>query len=198
MTPRDAFEICHEVYGASRALVDGRVATTQMTSASKFLWRPDIHPRLVEYVADFARAGERALGGDDERAGRGCEAARRDAAEGFLGQREGGSARNDSRPVGAARTQPSRADTRRDAPRRGLRASRLILFRMYYLGGAEYHAARMTLGISERTWADWADEIRELVGRELLRSGMCPPSAYFRESTAQCVDDERTPIARAS
>ena len=31
----------------------------------KFLWRPDLRPRLVEYVADFALAGERALA--DER-----------------------------------------------------------------------------------------------------------------------------------
>src|SRR2546425_6401281 len=49
---------------------------------------------------------------------------------------------------------------------------RSILFRVYYLGGAEYHTARKHLGISELTWADWADEIRDRVGRELLRAGM--------------------------
>ena len=58
----DAFLICHEIYRAARELVDSRVATTQLLSPSKFLWRPDLRPRLVEYVADFARAGERALG----------------------------------------------------------------------------------------------------------------------------------------
>src|SRR3989449_4420740 len=63
---------------------------------------------------------------------------------------------------------------------RGL-ASRLILFRVYYLGGAEYHTARKHLGISELTWADWADEIRDRVGRELLRAGMFPPGRYFHE-----------------
>ena len=57
----DAFVICHEIYRAARELVGSRVATTQLLSPSKFLWRPDLRPRLVEYVADFARAGERAL-----------------------------------------------------------------------------------------------------------------------------------------
>ena len=58
----DAFLVCHEIYVTARELVNSRVATTQLQSASKFLWRPDVLPRLVEYVADFARAGERALG----------------------------------------------------------------------------------------------------------------------------------------
>ena len=72
-----------------------------------------------------------------------------------------------------------RGTSRRAAP---LRASRLVLFQMYYLGGAEYQAARRLLGISERTWAYWAEEIRHVVGRELLRKGMCPPSRYFKET----------------
>jgi hypothetical protein len=46
----------------SAGVVNSRVPTTQLQSASKFLWRPDLRPRLVEYVAHFARAGERALG----------------------------------------------------------------------------------------------------------------------------------------
>jgi len=58
----DSFLVCHEIYMAARELVNSRVPTTQLQSASKFLWRPDVRPRLVEYVADFARAGERALG----------------------------------------------------------------------------------------------------------------------------------------
>jgi hypothetical protein len=151
MKSRDAFEICHEIYVAARALVDERLPTTQLASSAKFLWRPDLHPRLVEYVADFALAGERALG--EEHPG----PTRRLVRQGR------------SQPVGAA-----------PIPR----ASRLILFRMYYLGGAEYHAARNTLGVSERTWADWADEVRNLVGRELLRRGMFPPARYFREMSA--------------
>jgi hypothetical protein len=65
------------------------------------------------------------------------------------------------------------------------RASRMALFRVYYLGGAEYQAARRHLGISEITWADWAEEIRAAVGRELTRAGVFPPSKYFRETTAK-------------
>src|SRR5579863_9755795 len=110
----DAFLVCHEIYVAARELVNSRIATTQLQSASKYLWRPDLRPRLVEYVADFALAGERALG------------------EEIRGE--------------------ANSNCRNKVPR----ASRLILFRMYYLGGAEYRAARRLLGISERTWSDWA------------------------------------------
>ena len=56
-----AFDVCHEIYLAARELVDSRLPTMQLASVSKFLWRPNLHPRLVEYVADFALAGERAL-----------------------------------------------------------------------------------------------------------------------------------------
>jgi hypothetical protein len=155
MKPRDAFEICHEIYAAARELVDQRLPTTQLQSSSKFLWRPDLHPRLVEYVADFALAGERALA-DSPDAG------------------------NIPGKGGSSWVGKSRRDGRKP-----LRASRLILFRMYFLGGAEYHAARHLLGISERTWADWADEIRDRVGRELLRKGIFPPAKYFREMTSR-------------
>jgi hypothetical protein len=61
----------------------------------------------------------------------------------------------------------------------------MAMFRVYYLGGAEYSSARRHLGISEITWADWAEEIRGLVGRELTRTGVFPPARYFRESTAK-------------
>lgn len=57
----------------------------------------------------------------------------------------------------------------------------MAMFRVYYLGGADYQAARRHLGISELTWADWAEEIRTSVGRELAKSGVFPPSKYFRE-----------------
>jgi hypothetical protein len=124
MRPSTAFDICQEVYASAREIMNSRMATIQMTQASKFLWRPDLRPRLVEYVADFARAGERAL-----------------------------------------------------AP------SRLILFRLHYLGGCEYELARQRMGLSETGWTNWTDEIRRDVGRELLRSGMFPPSRYFGEMT---------------
>jgi hypothetical protein len=126
MKPATAFDICHDVYVAAREIVDSRMATLQMDQASKFLWRPDLRPRLVEYVADFARAGERALS-----------------------------------------------------------PSRLILFRLHYLGGCEYRLARQRMGLSEVGWTNWTDEIRRDVGRELLRTGIFPPSRYFREMSAQ-------------
>ena len=44
----DAFLVCHEIYQAARELVNSRVPTTQLQSASKFLWRPDLRPRLVD------------------------------------------------------------------------------------------------------------------------------------------------------
>jgi hypothetical protein len=149
----DAFLVCHEIYQAARELVNSRVPTTQLQSAAKFLWRPDLRPRLVEYVADFARAGERALGAE-----RGCRTPK---------------ARGNHAAFGAKK----------------VRASRLILFRLYYLGGAEYQAARHLLGLSERTWSDWAEEIRERVGAELIRVRMYPPARYFRQASPKSTDN---------
>jgi hypothetical protein len=54
---------------------------------------------------------------------------------------------------------------------------------MYYLGGAEYEAARHLFGLSERTWSDWAEEIRQRVGAELIRAHIYPPARYFRQAT---------------
>jgi hypothetical protein len=54
MKPSTAFDVCHEVYAAAREIVNTRMPTLQLDRASKFLWRPDLRPRLVEYVADFA------------------------------------------------------------------------------------------------------------------------------------------------
>src|SRR6266849_4824672 len=135
-----AFDICHEVYRAAREVLDNKIATLNMESSGKYVWHPDRLPQLTEYVADFARAGERAL------EGRGI------------------------RTAALLRVCPSQTP---------LRASRMAMFRVFYLGGAEYHAARRYMGISELTWADWAEEIRTRVGRELLRARMFPPSKYF-------------------
>ncbi len=157
----DAFLICHEIYTAARELVNSRVPTTQLTSAAKFLWRPDLRPRLVEYVADFARCGERALGETSFRPEK-----PRDSARAFRARHH-----------------------HYYTPR----ASRLILFRMYYLGGAEYEAARRLLGLSERTWSDWAEEVRQRVGAELIRARMYPPARYFREGAMGRQHDDKAP-----
>jgi hypothetical protein len=125
-----AFDVCHDVYRAAREVIDTKIPTLSLESSGKYMWHPDRMPRLSEYVCDFARAGERALG-------------------------DPGS----------------------------VRASRMAMFRVYYLGGAEYQAARRHLGISELTWADWSEEIRTRVGRELTRSGVFPPSKYFHAAS---------------
>jgi hypothetical protein len=156
-----AFDICHEVYRAAREVLDNKIATLNMESSGKYVWHPDRLPQLTEYVADFARAGERAL------EGRGLRTA---------------APLRVSPSQTALRTGPSHTKLRTSPSQTPLRASRLAMFRVFYLGGAEYHAARRYMGISERTWADWAEEIRTRVGRELLRARMFPPSKYFLES----------------
>ena len=165
----DAFLVCHEIYVAARELVNSRVPTTQLQSASKFLWRPDLRPRLVEYVADFARCGARALGETSSRPEKA-----RDVARAFRARQHSDASRASRSVVCGARQHHYAAP----------RASRLILFRMYYLGGAEYEAARLLLGLSERTWSDWAEEVRQRVGAELIRAQMYPPARYFRQASA--------------
>ena len=159
--PRDVFNICHEVYAAAREIVDNRLPTTQLETSGKFVWRPDLRPRLVEYVSDFALAGQRALG------------------RSHSGKKE------EKRHPGARPRRGALAPSNKSA-------SRMILFQVHFLGGAEYEAARLLLGISELTWADWAEEIRERVGRELLRSRVFPPSRYFKAPSSRGEVKQRT------
>jgi hypothetical protein len=171
-----AFDVCHDVYLAAREAIDAKIPTLNAEASGKYLWRPDRMPRLAEYVCDFARAGERALGGE--------------SGAGF-------SLRGFVHKGGKAKIAPGRREsigcglgTRTERPQTEVcatfsRASRMAMFRVYYLGGADYQAARRHLGISELTWADWAEEIRRRVGRELTRAGVFPPSKYFRETTAK-------------
>jgi len=53
------------------------------------------------------------------------------------------------------------------------------MFRLYYLGLAEYNRARHFLGLSERSWVNWSEEVRRKCGQELLRRVMFPPRKYF-------------------
>jgi hypothetical protein len=158
-----AFDVCHDVYRAAREAIDTKIPTLNPESSGKYQWRPDRMPRLAEYVCDFAQAGERALGGGS------CE----------------GKSKGRQPEVGVADVAGVEDPGEAGACPALLRASRMTMFRVYYLGGADYQAARRHLGISELTWADWAEEIRKLVGRELTRSGVFPPSKYFRETTAK-------------
>jgi hypothetical protein len=121
-----AFDVCWEVYRGAREVLETKrgVAALDWQQDSKYLWRPDLRPKLKDWVADFALAGEAALRESD-------------------------------------------------------RASRMVMFRLYYLGLAEYERARHFLGLSESGWSNWSEEIRRVCGEELLRRGMFPPRKYF-------------------
>jgi hypothetical protein len=175
-----AFDVCHEVYRAAREAIDSKIPTLNVEASGQYQWRPDRLPRLGEYVCDFARAGERALGGEGSRGSRRSHFVA-PAFRPILGEDRLG----DGKPEDYTR-HLARVDGRRQAEAcpTGGRSSRLTLFHVFYLGGAEYSAARRHLGISEVTWADWAEEIRRLAGRELTRAGLFPPSRYFREASA--------------
>jgi hypothetical protein len=60
--------------------------------------------------------------------------------------------------------------------------SRLVLFRLYYLGQAPYDQARHWLGLSEMGWVRWTEEIRSLVGEELQTREIWPVHKYFGDS----------------
>ena len=126
--PELAFDVCWEVYRNAREVLETKrsVAALNWKEATKYLWRPDIRPRLGEWVADFTLAGQEALDGPHW-------------------------------------------------------ASRMVLFRLYYLGLAPYDKVRHFLGLSEYSWVKWSEEIRHRCGKELLRRGMFPPRRYFRE-----------------
>jgi len=136
MKPTFAFDVCHELYCAAREVLDGDLGASDLMSHTKYLWRPDLRPRLSDYVADFALAGQKALGAS-------------------------------------------------------ALASRMVLFRVFYLGNANLHAARAHLGISELTWEQWSDDVRLRVGREILHRKIFPPRDYFRDDTVVKRGSER-------
>lgn len=123
-----AFDVCWDVYRMAREVLESKrgLSALNQKDMGKFLWRPDIRPRLTEWVADFTLAGEEALDG----------------------------------PAWA---------------------SRMVLFRVYYLGLAPYERARHFLGLSENGWVQWTEAVRQRVGKVLLKRGMFPPRRYFRE-----------------
>jgi hypothetical protein len=136
--PELAFDVCWEVYRSAREVLETMrgLSTLDWKEATKFLWRPDFRPRLNEWVADFALAGQAALDGPDW-------------------------------------------------------ASRMVMFRLYYLGLAPYENARHFLGLSEHSWVNWSEQIRRRCGKELLSRGMFPPgsilaSGFRSHSRSQC------------
>ena len=63
--PELAFDVCWEVYRGAREVLETKrgISALNWQEAKKYLWRPDFRPRLNEWVADFALAGQAALGG---------------------------------------------------------------------------------------------------------------------------------------
>jgi hypothetical protein len=59
--------------------------------------------------------------------------------------------------------------------------SRLVLFDIFYMGNCPYEKARKWFGLSELGWVRWTEDIRRLVGEELIDRGLFPPKAYFGE-----------------
>jgi len=59
--------------------------------------------------------------------------------------------------------------------------SRLVLFNIYYAGACPYETARQWFRLSEMGWVRWTEEIRRIVGKELIRRGLFPPRKYFEE-----------------
>ena len=97
--PELAFDVCWEIYRGAREVLETKrgISALNWKDTGKFLWRPDFRPRLNEWVADFALAGQHVLDGPEF-------------------------------------------------------ASRMVMFRVYYLGLAPYESARHFLGLSERSW----------------------------------------------
>ena len=127
--PELAFDVCWDIYRNAREVLESKRGLSALNhkDVGKFLWRPDIRPRLTEWVADFKLAGQWALDGPEW-------------------------------------------------------ASRMVLFRLYYLGLSPYERTRHFLGLSEMGWVQCTEVIRKRVGKELLARGMFPPRRYFRNA----------------
>ena len=125
-----AFDVCWDIYRNAREVLESKrnISARNWKDMEKFLWRPDIRPKLSEWIADFTLAGQTALDGPEL-------------------------------------------------------ASRMVMFRLYYLGLAPYETARHFLGLSEHSWVNWSEEIRRRCGKELLRRNMFPPRKYFTSGT---------------
>lgn len=59
--------------------------------------------------------------------------------------------------------------------------SRVVLFDIYFMGNATYIRARNWFGLSEMGWVHRTEEIRRIVGAELIEREIFPPQKYFTE-----------------
>jgi hypothetical protein len=68
----------------------------------------------------------------------------------------------------------------RHALRRPEWKGRLKLFDVYFVRGAEYRRAIRMVGVAEGTFDYWYREVKRATGAEFSRTGLYPPSRYFR------------------
>jgi hypothetical protein len=60
-------------------------------------------------------------------------------------------------------------------------SSRVVLFNVYYAGNCPYERAKHWFGLSDQGWARWTEDIRRVVGKELMKRQIFPPKKYFEE-----------------
>jgi hypothetical protein len=58
------------------------------------------------------------------------------------------------------------------------------LFEVYFVQGAEYRPAIAAVGVAAGTFDYWYREVKRAVGAEFSRTGLYPPSRYFRSLNA--------------
>ena len=68
----------------------------------------------------------------------------------------------------------------RHALRRPEWKGRLKLFEICFVRGTEYRRAIALVGVAEGTFDFWYSEIKRALGAEFARTGLYPPSRYFR------------------
>jgi len=68
----------------------------------------------------------------------------------------------------------------RRALRRPEWKGRLKLFEIYFLSDVEYRRAITLVGVAAGTFDYWLGEVKRTLGREYSRTGLFPPSRYFR------------------
>lgn len=68
----------------------------------------------------------------------------------------------------------------RHALRRAEWKGRLRLFETYFLAGVEYRRAISLVGVAEGTFDYWFQQVKRTLGAEFSRTGLFPPSEYFR------------------
>ena len=84
----------------------------------------------------------------------------------------------------------------RHALRRQEWKGRLKLFEIFFLQGTEYRRAISLVGVAEGTFDYWFQQVKRTVGAEFSRTGLFPPSQYFRvQNRRSCGGKSETVLA---